>query len=87
MSVGQSILVSGPMTRFLLLSDLSGLHVVGHPPSREEDWPVIYSYKSRRTRDHILLSHLRLLGSLFVASYDSQGYGGGILTHLHTAIH
>jgi hypothetical protein len=24
------------------------------------------------------------LGSLFVASYDSQGYGGGILTRLHT---
>jgi hypothetical protein len=58
--------------------------------------------KSRRTHDHILLSHMRLqvpifisprnrvaqlyprvLGSLFVASYDSQGYGGGILTRLH----
>jgi hypothetical protein len=25
------------------------------------------------------------LGSLFVASYDSQGYGGGIRTGLHTA--
>jgi hypothetical protein len=24
------------------------------------------------------------LGSLFVTSYDSQGYGGGILTSLHT---
>jgi hypothetical protein len=24
------------------------------------------------------------LGSLFVTSYDSQGYSGGILTHLHT---
>jgi hypothetical protein len=24
------------------------------------------------------------LCSLFVASYDSQGYGGGILTRLHT---
>jgi hypothetical protein len=23
-------------------------------------------------------------GSLFVAFYDSQGYGGGILTRLHT---
>jgi hypothetical protein len=28
--------------------------------------------------------HPRALGFLFVASYDSQGYGGGILTHLHT---
>jgi hypothetical protein len=26
----------------------------------------------------------RALGSLFVASYDSQGHGGGILTSLHT---
>jgi hypothetical protein len=24
------------------------------------------------------------LGSIFVASYDSQGYGGGIGTRLHT---
>jgi hypothetical protein len=38
-----------------------------------------------RTRDLILLSHLRL-GSFFVASYDSQGYGGGIPTCLHTGL-
>jgi hypothetical protein len=25
----------------------------------------------------------RALGSLFVASYESQGYGGGIITRLH----
>jgi hypothetical protein len=42
--------------------------------------------KSRRTHDQILLFHLRLLGSLFVTSYDSQGYGGGILTHLNTGL-
>jgi hypothetical protein len=29
--------------------------------------------ESRRTHNHTLLSHLRLLGSLPVASYDSQG--------------
>jgi hypothetical protein len=41
---------------------------------------VTLGSKSRRTRDHILLSHFRLV-FLFVASYDSQGYsGGGILT-------
>jgi hypothetical protein len=28
--------------------------------------------------------YLRALGSLFVASYDSHDYGGGILTLLHT---
>jgi hypothetical protein len=37
------------------------------------------------THDHILLSHLRLLGSFTVASYDSRGYGGGILTRLQSA--
>jgi hypothetical protein len=26
------------------------------------------------------------MGSLFFASYDSQGYGGSIRPHLHTAI-
>jgi hypothetical protein len=26
------------------------------------------------------------LGSLFVASYDSQGYGGGIRPRLHTGL-
>jgi hypothetical protein len=33
------------------------------------------------SRDHILLSQET---SLFVASYDSQGDGGGIRPHLHT---
>jgi hypothetical protein len=27
--------------------------------------------------------HLQALGSIFIASYDLQGYGGGIRTHLH----
>jgi hypothetical protein len=35
--------------------------------------------KSRRTRDHILLVHLKL-STHFVASYDLQVYGGGYLT-------
>jgi hypothetical protein len=28
----------------------------------------------------------RALGSLFIASYDSQGHGGGILNRLHTGL-
>jgi hypothetical protein len=31
-----------------------------------------------------VVAHTRTLDSLFVASYDSQGYGGGILVRLHT---
>jgi hypothetical protein len=44
---------------------------------------VTVGSKLRNTRDHILLYHLRL-GSLFVTSYDRQGYGGSILTRLRT---
>jgi hypothetical protein len=43
------VLVSGPhlapMSRFLLLLDICGFHVVGRPPWRE-DGSVIYLYKS-----------------------------------------
>jgi hypothetical protein len=51
--------------------------VLGRPLWRKE-WSVICSVicqwlDSRRTHNHTLLSHLRLLGSLSVASYDSQG--------------
>jgi hypothetical protein len=38
--------------------------------------------ESRGSRDHVLLSQIR--DPLFVASYDSQGYGGGIRPSLHT---
>jgi hypothetical protein len=43
---------------------------------------VTLGSKSRRKFYLILPSHLRL-GSLFV---DSQGYGGGILSRLHTGV-
>jgi hypothetical protein len=42
--------------------------------------------KSCKTRNHVLLSHLRLLGSVFVTSYDLQAYCAGILTCLHMAL-
>jgi hypothetical protein len=45
---------------------------------------VTLGSKFHRTRDHITLSHLRL-GSLSVASYASQGYGGSILPYLGTS--
>jgi hypothetical protein len=53
------------------------LFVLGHLLWRE-DGSVMCSTicqwsESRRTHNHKLLSHLRLLGSLSVASYDSQG--------------
>jgi hypothetical protein len=35
-------------------------------------------------RNRLAQLYPQALGSLFVSSYDSQGCGGGILTHLHT---
>jgi hypothetical protein len=45
---------------------------------------VIFGSESRRTRGHILLSQIET--TLFVASYDSQGHGGGIPPRLHTGV-
>jgi hypothetical protein len=48
-------------------------------PNLDAQVPVFISPRNR-------MAHLYswALGALSVASYDSQGYGGGILTHLHT---
>jgi hypothetical protein len=43
---------------------------------------VALTSKSCRSHNHVLLAYLRL-SSLFVASYDSQSYGGNILARLH----
>jgi hypothetical protein len=48
-------------------------------PNLEGQVPVCIPPRNRVTQ----LYH-RALGPLFVASYDSQGYGGGNLTRLHT---
>jgi hypothetical protein len=37
-------------------------------------------------RNRVAQLYPRVLGSIFVASYNSQGYGGGILTRLHTEL-
>jgi hypothetical protein len=77
-SIGQSVLLSGPhlepMTRFLLLLDICGLHVVGRP-TRRKDGSVIYWYnvQSLSGRSSSELMTTSLLSSLFMASYDSQG--------------
>jgi hypothetical protein len=48
-------------------------------PNLEAQVPVFIFPRSR-----VSWLYSQLLGSLFVASYDSQGYGGGILSRLHT---
>jgi hypothetical protein len=37
-------------------------------------------------RNMVAQLYAQALGSLFVASYDSQGYGGGTSAHLHVGI-
>jgi hypothetical protein len=54
--------------------------VVWDSPNLEGLIPVFISPRNR-----VAQLYPRALGSLCVASYDSQGYGGGILTHLHTS--
>jgi hypothetical protein len=49
------------------------------PPNLEGQVSVFMSPSERVTK-----LHPQALGSLFVAFCDSQGYGGGILTRLHT---
>jgi hypothetical protein len=48
------------------------------PLNLEGQVPVFISPRNRVAR-----LYPQILDSLFVASYDSQGYGGDILTHLH----
>jgi hypothetical protein len=44
--------------------------------------PGLYIYVPR---DRVAHLYPLAPGSIFVASYDSQGYSGGILTRLHNA--
>jgi hypothetical protein len=51
----------------------------GRPRQRND-----FGSESLGTRDHILLSQIR--DFLFVVSYDSRGYGGGIRRRLHPGL-
>jgi hypothetical protein len=81
------------MTRYLLLLDYYGLVSVGRPLWREDEsvfyiccWPLpaqCFSGPSPLGLATIIYC-LSFETSLFVASYDSQGHGGGIRRRLHT---
>jgi hypothetical protein len=70
--VSQYVLVSntlvGLATRYYFLSECCCLKFV-----------ILYLWAPSLTRGRAQL-YPRALGSLYVVSYDSQGYGGGILT-------
>jgi hypothetical protein len=69
---------------------MSLLFVLGGPLWREAGSVICSAIcqwsESRRTHNHTLMFHLRLLGSLSCASYDSHGLRWKYLTGLHTGI-
>jgi hypothetical protein len=57
-----------------------GRQPCAQPPPNLEDQVSLFISPS----DRMAQLYPRAPGSFFVAFYDSQGYGGGILTRLHT---
>jgi hypothetical protein len=60
------------------VSDHILLSQIRDSPNLEGQAPVFISPRNR-----VAQLYSQALGSLFVASYESQGYCGGIQTHLH----
>jgi hypothetical protein len=98
LTVSQSVSVGvephlGLMTRHFLLFDSYGLVFCG-APSLTSGWVCLLymllalpaqSFSGPSTLGLATISYcLRFETSLFVASYDSQGHGGGIRPSLHT---
>jgi hypothetical protein len=75
----------GLASAVILRSESRGTHdhillsQIRDSPNLEGQVPVFISPRSR-----VSLLYPQALGSLFVASYDSQGYGGGIRPRPHT---
>jgi hypothetical protein len=97
-SVSQSVSLGvephlGLMTRYILLFDNYGLDFVGRPLWREDGsvfciccWLLPAQSFSGPSPLGLATAFycLRFETSLFVATYDSQGHGGGIRPRLHT---
>jgi hypothetical protein len=80
-------IAAGLASAVILRSDSRGTHdhillsQIRDSPNLEGQAPVFISPRNR-----VAQFCPKALGSLFVASYDSQGYGGGIRPRLHTAV-
>jgi hypothetical protein len=80
-------MVAGPRQRSSSLvrvprdSDLILLSLIGDSPKLEDEIAVFISPKNR-----VAQLYLQVLGPLFVASYDSRGYRGGIRPRHHTGL-
>jgi hypothetical protein len=77
-------LLLGLASAVILGSESLGTHnhillsQIRHSPTLEDQVPVFISPRNR-----VAQLYPQALGSLFVASYNSQGHGGGIRTRLH----
>jgi hypothetical protein len=77
------------MTRYLLLFDICGLVFVGRPLWREDGSVFCiccWILTAQSFLGPTIFYCLRFETFLFVATYDSQGHGGGIRPRLHTGI-
>jgi hypothetical protein len=78
-------IAAGPRQRSNFRSESRGtydhilLSQIRDSPNQEGQVPVFIS-----SRNRVAQVYPQAMGSLFVASYDSQGYGGGMRTRLHT---
>jgi hypothetical protein len=78
-------LLLGLASAFILRSESRGTHdhillsQIVDSPNLESQFTVFTSPRNR-----VAQLYPQALGSPFVTSYDSQGYGGGIRPHLHT---
>jgi hypothetical protein len=50
-----------------------------HPTRNLEDQVSVFMSPS----DRVAQLYIQTLGSLFITFYNTQGYSGGVLTHLH----
>jgi hypothetical protein len=97
-SVSQSVSKShlGLMTRYLLLFDSCGLIFSAAPSLTRGRVCILYMLLALASLESFsgpsplglvtIFYCLRFETYLFVASYDSQGHGGGIRTRLHTGL-
>jgi hypothetical protein len=74
LTLGIAVILGSESHDHILLSEIRD------SPNLEGQFPIFISPKNR-----VAQLYPEALGSLFFASYDLQGYGGGIRTQIHTA--
>jgi hypothetical protein len=90
-------LTRGRVCRLQLLLVLASAVILGSEPRGTHDHILLSQIRDSPNldgqvpvfispRNRVVQIYLQALGFLFIASYDSQVYGGGIRIHLHTGL-